>query len=116
MFLIFLIHLLIYTSIDKIGKEEAEQAYANTILPALSFRPDLFISPSENYTMSQYHIAGSRILSRSFMVEKWGPEPSDDEDDEGDEEENEDEEETDEDVSMVPMADMLNARCGCNNV
>lgn len=85
---------------------------------------------------------GSRILSRSFQVERWDPSPNDDEEDdgvpqtdtdvEGDAqtpvgidpraEEMHDEDPDDEDlddpgdVAMVPMADMLNARFGCNNV
>jgi SET domain-containing protein 6 len=87
---------------------------------------------------------GSRILSRSFQVEKWDPSANDEGDDgapqtgmdvdgdhpnpvEPDEGHNDDVEEDhggdsdDEDddsgdVAMVPMADMLNARFGCNNV
>jgi len=89
---------------------------------------------------------GSRILSRSFQVEKWDPSANDEEEDgvsqaemdvdgghpdpaELDEGHNDDAEEervgdSDDgdddgdsgDVAMVPMADMLNARFGCNNV
>lgn len=88
---------------------------------------------------------GSRILSRSFQVEKWDPSANDEEDDgapqtgmdvdddhtnpiEPDEGHNDDVEEEhggdsddgddgdSDDVAMVPMADMLNARFGCNNV
>ena len=87
---------------------------------------------------------GSRILSRSFQVERWDP-PTNDKGDNGatqtemdtddhtnpggpSGEHNDDVEETDSssdeedededsgDVAMVPMADMLNARFGCNNV
>ena len=88
---------------------------------------------------------GSRILSRSFQVEKWCPSANDEEEDgvpqaemdvggghldsaepdEGrdnnvEEEhvgDSDDEDDDDSgDVAMVPMADMLNARFGCNNV
>jgi len=91
---------------------------------------------------------GSRILSRSFQVEKWDPSANDedgngatqaemdvdgdhenpaepDEESDGDIEEErggdpDDEDDGDDDdsgdVAMVPMADMLNARFGCNNV
>ncbi len=89
---------------------------------------------------------GSRILSRSFNVEKWEDEVEDDElaaqtnsmdvDDpvpltsansdsperahgeevaEGDEEEEEEEEDAS-DISMVPVADLLNARYEAENV
>jgi len=91
-----------------------------------------------HYTVERYHIIGSRILSRSFNVD--GPE--DDESDEfnnaanssigsgmdvdapenvvdgssesGDSEDGDEEDSSD--VAMVPMADMLNARFGSENV
>lgn len=104
--------------------------------------------------MERYHVHGSRILSRSFRVERWEgeeggegeeeantsigsgmdvsvgntsgdikmmdvdepnhPPPPESEDNEGD---SDDEDEDDpSDVAMVPMADMLNARYGCENV
>ena len=89
---------------------------------------------------------GSRILSRSFQVEKWDPSANDGGDDEmpqtemdiagqspvepderhkddvqeehgGDSDDGDGEDDEDSgDVAMVPMADMLNARYGCNNV
>lgn len=102
-------------------------------MPALRSRPDLF--PPENfdrwYTLERYHIIGSRILSRSFQVEQWDNSSSDGEDDGVPQpdaehsdgmEQNHDPDPDDEDngdsgdVAMVPMADMLNARFGCNNV
>jgi SET domain-containing protein 6 len=54
--------------------------------------------------MEQFHIQGSRILSRSFTIplsRAGGPAPEDDED--------EDDMEEEEVAVMVPMADMLNA-------
>lgn len=106
------------------------------------FPPDNF---DRWYTLERYHIMGSRILSRSFQVEQRGTSPSNEEDDcapqaemdvdggaqnsaEPDAEHSDEVEEShyddpdDEDhqesgdVAMVPMADMLNARFGCNNV
>lgn len=105
------------------------------------------------YSLERYHINGSRILSRSFHVEKWTVKDQNSESDEGEEEpgqsvvplsstleirianiicdavaddmdvndskESEDEDEEREDtadVGMTPMADMLNARHGCDNV
>ena len=101
---------------------------------------------------------GSRILSRSFHVERWEGESSDEKDneeknpsmemikddlggndsmdvdnvneggdpqneDQGDRNEGSDDDDDDDDdledpsdVAMVPMADMLNARYGCENV
>lgn len=93
---------------------------------------------------------GSRILSRSFQVEKWDPPANDEggngapqvemdvdgdhtnstepdkehsdgveEERDGDSDDGDDEGDDDDDagdVAMVPMADMLNARFGCNNV
>ena len=106
------------------------------------------------YSLENYHRMGSRILSRSFYVERWegeenakedgeeisgtmendihspGKTDSMDVDTEGeriatndeDQEENKSEGSDDDDiedpscVSMLPMADMLNARYGCENV
>jgi N-lysine methyltransferase SETD6 len=88
-----------------------------------------------------YHIMGSRILSRSFQVERWvgeeanenskantsagsamdvdDPHEGADLDIEALEESTEEEEDDAEDpsnVAMVPMADILNARYGSENV
>ena len=85
---------------------------------------------------------GSRILSRSFGVEEWQSDADDDHDHEGntsigssmdvdeqhptnsdaqDDNEDDDREDDDDghdssDTAMVPMADMLNARYGSENV
>ncbi|KAK0242096.1 SET-domain protein [Armillaria nabsnona] len=133
--------------VDKLGKADAEQDYVEKVLPAIQNRPDLF-QPEfipVHYSLHQYHVMGSRILSRSFNVEKWEDEVGDDElaaqtnsmdvDDpapltsansdsperahgeevaEGDEEEEEEEEDAS-DISMVPVADLLNARYEAEN-
>ena len=79
---------------------------------------------------------GSRILSRSFQVEPLSTtdsvdssqtraqedaemnldEPSPHELNDNDEDETEDDEDDPANVAMVPLADMLNARYGCENV
>ncbi|KEP52673.1 RuBisCO LSMT substrate-binding protein [Rhizoctonia solani 123E] len=130
---------------EKIGRDDAEKEYNERVIPLLKSRPDLFL-PSHldtYYTLEQFHIMGSRILSRSFHVEEdevdkeENPDVSmessksmdvdrsreeanppdqvneDEHQDDGDSD-SEDEENV-EDVAMVPMADMLNARYGGEN-
>ena len=126
---------------DKIGREDAERDYHKKLIPAIHSRQDLF-SPNlipTYYSLERYHIHGSQILSRSFQVERWEgedegeantsiqsvgntsgdmevDEPShpESEDNEIVEEDSDDEDPSD--VAMVPMADMLNAKYGCENV
>jgi len=129
----------------KIGKPDAERDYYNKVVPTIESRPDLFPPEHLNrwYTLERYHVMGSRILSRSFQVEKWDHPAGDEEEDgvpqgemsaddgldpletgegnndEVDENPGDCDGEGDDDsgdVAMVPMADMLNARFGCNNV
>ncbi|KAF8598809.1 SET domain-containing protein [Ceratobasidium sp. AG-I] len=61
------------TIAEKIGREEAEKEYIERLLPLIQTRPDLFKPEHLDiyYTLSQFHIMGSRILSRSFHVEQW---------------------------------------------
>ncbi|KAJ7594459.1 SET domain-containing protein [Mycena floridula] len=123
----------------KLGKSEAAQAYEEKLLPAVHSRPDLFSAEliPVYYSLEQYHIMGSRILSRSFHVESWGAKNSDnkipssdsaamDVDEPPEDKENldatsDDDDDEDEDgedtahISMVPVADMLNARFGSEN-
>ncbi|KDN48484.1 SET domain-containing protein [Tilletiaria anomala UBC 951] len=128
------LRLLKGTSIEnKIGQEEAEAEYSSLILPLVNGRPELFLPNATSiesglaqfYSLELFHIMGSRILSRSFHVEPWreehakgddlnAMETDDDEEEykEGDEAEEEDKLEAVEDISMVAMADMLNARPG----
>ncbi|KAG6375716.1 hypothetical protein JVT61DRAFT_3293 [Boletus reticuloceps] len=59
--------------VDKIGREDAERAYSEQLVPAIKTAPNLF-PPSHHgkwYTLDAYHRAGSRILSRSFTVHRW---------------------------------------------
>ncbi|KAI5116691.1 hypothetical protein M0805_002853 [Coniferiporia weirii] len=133
------------TLVDKIGKEEAERDYREKLVPALQSRPDLFAFSSHSvfYSLDNYHLMGSRILSRSFQVERWegqqevaneeqsvvegamevdGEEAAPHEEpdvgviDVASVNDDDDEDEEDpSDVTMVPMADMLNARYGSEN-
>ncbi|EGO25889.1 hypothetical protein SERLADRAFT_437599 [Serpula lacrymans var. lacrymans S7.9] len=62
--------------VDKIGREDAERDYYDKLLPAIQSRLDLFPPTliDQHYSLAKYHVMGSRILSRSFQVEKWdGP-------------------------------------------
>ncbi|KAH8118945.1 SET domain-containing protein [Phellopilus nigrolimitatus] len=128
--------------IDKIGKDEAERDYHEKLVPALQSRPDLFdlSHVSSFYSLENYHLMGSRILSRSFQVEKWEGDAGDDENheenqavqedtmdidgevaehqadnDAKDDDDDDDDEADPSDVAMVPMADMLNARYNSEN-
>ncbi|KIM69534.1 hypothetical protein SCLCIDRAFT_102571 [Scleroderma citrinum Foug A] len=135
--------------VDKIGRQDAECAYHESLIPAVKAVPSLF--PPHHlqkwYTLEAYHCAGSRILSRSFTVSRW---TSDDSAEEWSNNENNDtgvcnsesepedsvdnadtslgsamdvdelpptsdDEDDPSDVAMVPMADLLNARWGCEN-
>lgn len=104
----------------------------------LQTRPDLFDpnSLSTYYSLEQYHLMGSRILSRSFHVEEdldedeeGGGEPvpephatedemdqDDDDDDDDNDMDYDSDEENPADVAMVPMADILNAQYKSENV
>nr|GAT54993.1 predicted protein [Mycena chlorophos] len=126
--------------VEKLGKADAEKDFSEKVLPLVQSRPDIF--PPETipsfYTLEVYHIMGSRILSRSFDVERDEeegeadvgntssgsamdvdePHAPEQEDGEGSSEDGEAEDEDEDDsivVSMVPLADMLNARYECEN-
>ncbi|KAL1695076.1 hypothetical protein GGG16DRAFT_45758 [Schizophyllum commune] len=130
--------------VDHIGKQEADQEYTNKVLPAIQSRPDIF-PPSllcTHFSLTAFHINGSRVLSRSFNVEEGDTESDSDSEGEGPADKSadlmdvdatepppeegaeeaievSDDEDSDEedagDVGMVPMADMLNARYGSEN-
>ncbi|KAG9100063.1 hypothetical protein FRC06_004569 [Ceratobasidium sp. 370] len=68
------------TIAEKIGHEEADKEYTERLFPLIQSRPDIFNPEHINtyYTSSQFHIMGSRILSRSFHVEPWATGEDDD--------------------------------------
>ncbi|EJD02658.1 SET domain-containing protein [Fomitiporia mediterranea MF3/22] len=130
--------------LGKIGKEQAERDYYEILNPAVRTRPDLFDPGhiASFYSLENYHVMGSRILSRSFHVEKWKEQTPGsqsrasselhengdcmDIDDEssnlsavgaenGGDDDSDDEAENPSDIAMVPMADMLNAQYGSEN-
>ncbi|KJA29063.1 hypothetical protein HYPSUDRAFT_177169 [Hypholoma sublateritium FD-334 SS-4] len=133
--------------VDKLGREQAEKDYAEKVRPAIESRPDLF-DPAEveaRYSLAVYHLQGSRILSRSFTLQKDADEDEDEDAGAGDtsvgsamdveadapapaeeahgehDEDEEGSEDSDEEedavvVAMVPLADMLNARYQSENV
>ncbi|SGZ12166.1 BQ5605_C028g10485 [Microbotryum silenes-dioicae] len=107
--------------LDKVGKEEAELAYAEELLPFVEEYASV-LGNKEDYTLDLFHRCGSWILSRSFHVESADededkPKRKHDGDDENSDSDDEEEEEREDvaDVAMVPMADLLNARFGSDN-
>ncbi|KAF9490655.1 SET domain-containing protein [Pleurotus eryngii] len=129
--------------VEKLGKADAEHEFYKKLLPAVESRKDLFFPHHipVYYTLEKFHIHGSRILSRSFTVDppasgsgyyqdeeasavngsshamdvdELSPEAS--HEGSGDVDVDTDNEDEDEGiVSMVPMADMLNARYESEN-
>ncbi|KAL5485514.1 RMS1 [Sanghuangporus weigelae] len=59
--------------LEKIGKEETEKDFREKLIPVVLSRPNLFNPAhlSSYYSLESYHRMGSRILSRSFHVERW---------------------------------------------
>ncbi|KAF9067729.1 hypothetical protein BDP27DRAFT_1225377 [Rhodocollybia butyracea] len=132
--------------VGKLGRDDAERDYHEKVLPAIQSRPDLF-PPLAIPDFEEYHMMGSRILSRSFNLERTSSSEGDAEDEEinpegdkstgsamdvdsdaqeeakdiedtskeADDVLSEDEDEENSVVSMVPMADLFNARYGSEN-
>ncbi|KAG9220435.1 hypothetical protein CCMSSC00406_0003891 [Pleurotus cornucopiae] len=128
--------------VEKLGKADAEHEFYKKLLPAVESRKDLFFPHHipVYYTLEKFHIHGSRILSRSFTVDppasgggyyqdeeasvfngsshamdvdELSPEAT--HEDGGDVDADGDDEGDEGIVSMVPMADMLNARYESEN-
>lgn len=61
--------------VEKLGRADAEKDYKEKLIPAINSRPELFLPRDIHmrYSVEMYHVMGSRILSRSFNVEKWAP-------------------------------------------
>lgn len=94
--------------IDKIGRDEAETIFKDTLWPLIQANPDLFPGQDEAYFLRTFHRMGSLIMAYAFHAE--------DEDEDEDEDDEDEEAEPKVTVSMVPMADMLNHKTGHNNV
>ncbi|KAF9318934.1 hypothetical protein BGZ91_005052 [Linnemannia elongata] len=102
--------------IDKIGREEAESIFKEKLWPLISAHPDLFPmteqQDKEAGFLNVFHRMGSLIMAYAFHDTL--PDKDEDEDMDSDDEGDEEEEEK-VNVSMVPMADMLNHKTGHNN-
>ncbi|GAA5898866.1 ribosomal lysine N-methyltransferase [Sporobolomyces salmoneus] len=101
------------TVLSKIGKDEADQAFKETVKPFVKKHENVF-GNSDDYTLQLFHYTGSLVLSRSFHVDHKAKEDAG-EDDDSDEEDEEEEREDVADVAAVPFADLLNAKSGCDN-
>ncbi|KAF9929839.1 hypothetical protein FBU30_001152 [Linnemannia zychae] len=101
--------------IDKIGREEAESAFKENLWPLISAHPELFPTAHQDEAgfLKIFHRMGSLIMAYAFHDTLPGKEDEDEEMDEDDDDEEEEEEKVN--VSMVPMADMLNHKTGHNN-
>ncbi|KAG6369132.1 hypothetical protein JVT61DRAFT_1463 [Boletus reticuloceps] len=110
--------------VDKIGREDAERAYSEQLVPAIK-PPTCFRLPimGSGIPLMRIIVLGVAFLSRSFTVHRWkdDDEIEEDKDRDGVAEESElnsdseDDEDDPSDVAMVPMADLLNARWGSEN-
>lgn len=101
------------TVLGKIGRDEADEIFAETVKPLVEKHAAVF-GDTKDYSAELFHRMGSLVLSRSFHVDSK-PDSEDDEDEDSDEEEEEEREDV-ADVAMVPFADILNAKSGADNV
>ncbi|KAF8907461.1 hypothetical protein BGZ58_006195, partial [Dissophora ornata] len=107
----------------KIGKEEAESIFKEKLWPMISANPELFSTQDQDEAsfLKIFHRMGSLIMAYAFHDTLPGKDSDGDENmggDHNDEEEDDNDEEEEEEivnVSMVPMADMLNHKTGHNN-
>ncbi|OCT54049.1 Ribosomal N-lysine methyltransferase 4 [Cladophialophora carrionii] len=104
--------------VSKIGRDQAEENWKDTIIPVMLSHSDLFVVAGQNESerttelIRLAHMAGSLIMAYAFDIDN-------DDDKDGKDTESDDEfEEDDEDEpskGMVPFADMLNADADRNN-
>jgi len=113
------------TSIEnKLGRDEAEATYHEKVLPFVQSMPQVFggiDGDSDWFSLERYHMMASRILSRSFHVKRQVKGIEAETHNSAEDEENGTNNDGEEyehvgDISMVPMADMLNARSGSDNI
>jgi N-lysine methyltransferase SETD6 len=107
--------------VDKIGKESAEESWANTILPIMQRNEGLFPLPTNDtgerpkHLLELAHMAGSMIMAYAFDIAQDDSSNSDgNAEDEAESDLTEDDEENPV-KGMVPFADMLNADANRNN-
>ncbi|CAO1614446.1 unnamed protein product [Parajaminaea phylloscopi] len=125
--------------VERVGREEADAEYRDNVKPFILAHGAVFFGPAEqpdnfaelldkHYSLEDFHIHGSRILSRSFHVERHSASSADTahgeqsdgvttghDGDDSDSEDGQDEHEDTQDISMVPLADLLNASFGSEN-
>lgn len=108
------------TVLGKVGRDEAEAEWKDVVWPFVLKHRDVLMPGGggedalrERFGLDMFHYCGTLILSRSFHVESGIAGDDSDEDDSDDEDE---EKEDVGDVAMVPLADILNAKSGCDNV
>ncbi|GAA5985075.1 hypothetical protein JCM10908_002514 [Rhodotorula pacifica] len=99
--------------LSKIGREEADEIYQETVRPLVEKHADVFGGDLGDYSAELFHRMGSLVLSRSFHVDSKPETEDGDEDEDSDDEEEEREDVAD--VAMVPFADILNAKSGADN-
>ncbi|GAA6053605.1 hypothetical protein JCM3770_001549 [Rhodotorula araucariae] len=97
--------------LSKVGRDEADHEFEETVKPFVKAHEEVFGNPEE-YTAELFHRMGSWVLSRSFHVDSKEEEEKDED---SDHEEEEEEREDVADVAMVPFADILNAKSGSDN-
>lgn len=126
---------------ERIGREEADREYHTNVRPFILNHAPVFLGAEEApqirsnllenyYSLQEFHIQGSRILSRSFYVKEdvpdgvavgessFGPDVDASEDvseDGGDDDDAANEREDVADIAMIPMADILNASFASEN-
>jgi N-lysine methyltransferase SETD6 len=107
--------------VNKVGKESAEENWANTILPIMLSHEQLFPLPASNPSdrrrrlLELAHMAGSMIMAYAFDIgEDDSGKSGQDADVDGESDLTEDDEENPA-KGMVPFADMLNADANRNN-
>ncbi|GAA6010244.1 hypothetical protein JCM11491_005408 [Sporobolomyces phaffii] len=101
------------TVTSKVGKDEADEAFVETVKPFVEKHQQVF-GDARDYTLDLFHYMGSLVLSRSFHVDHKAKEEDAGDDDDSDDEEDEEREDV-ADVAAVPFADLLNAKSGCDN-
>jgi len=110
--------------VRKVGRQDAEESWKETIIPLMKNRPDLFpLAAGDDDAKTARlvelaHMAGSLIMAYAFDIDS-DDDPEGDESGEGAWEGEDSFEEDDENEpmkGMVPFADMLNADADKNNV
>ncbi|EXJ79606.1 hypothetical protein A1O3_07885 [Capronia epimyces CBS 606.96] len=112
--------------VQKIGRQQAEESWRETIIPVMLAHPDQFPVPGATPVertvelIKLAHMAGSLIMAYAFDIDRDDTRTNNDDNDDNDDDNSSGDnfEEDDEDEpfkGMVPFADMLNADADRNN-